>query len=130
MLDAFYASRGRLIKSPVDLMVGAVRDFSLPRLPKNKHRNFSRNLGQNLFAPPSVRGWVGGTSWYTTATLPYRQVFLIQYSDEAEDALESGALPGVDLTKLCAVDPVGDLPALDHHRYFDLLMIDPAYQVK
>ena len=25
---------------------------------------------------------------------------------------------------------VGDLPALDHHRYFDLLMIDPAYQVK
>ena len=57
-------------------------------------------------------------------------MFLIQYADEAEDALESGVLPGVDLTELCAVEPVGNLPAVDHNRYFDKLMIDPAYQVK
>ena len=80
--------------------------------------------------PPSVRGWVGGTSWYTTATLPYRQGFLLQYSDEAEDALETGILPSVNLTELCAIEPIQDLPAQESNRYFDRLMIDPAYQVK
>ena len=129
-LDVFYGSQGRLIKSPVDLMVGAARDFCLPLLPTNKHRSFSRNMGQQLFTPPSVRGWVGGTSWYTTATLPYRQAFLVQHADEAEDALESGLLPSVEIAELCAVDPVSDLPAHDHPRYFDKLMLDPAYQVK
>ena len=130
MLDAFYEMRGCLVKSPVDLMVGAARDFCLPLLPQNKHRNFSNNLGQQLFTPPSVRGWVGGTSWYTTATLPYRQAFLVQYADEAEDALESGMLPAVELTELCAIAPVSDLPDHEHPRYFDKLMLDPAYQVK
>src|SRR5215471_9965179 len=29
----------------------------------------TRNLGQELFAPPNVKGWDGGLSWITTNTL-------------------------------------------------------------
>jgi hypothetical protein len=29
----------------------------------------TRNLGQDLFAPPNVKGWDGGLSWITTNTL-------------------------------------------------------------
>src|SRR5258708_27590991 len=30
-------------------------------------------LGQNLFAPPSVKGWDGGETWLNGQTLLYRQ---------------------------------------------------------
>jgi hypothetical protein len=29
----------------------------------------TRSLGQDLFAPPNVKGWDGGTTWITTNTL-------------------------------------------------------------
>src|SRR3954467_3264838 len=29
----------------------------------------TRNLGQDLFAPPNVKGWDGGLSWITTNNL-------------------------------------------------------------
>src|SRR5262249_7100841 len=37
----------------------------------------TRNLGQDLFAPPNVRGWDGGLSWITTSNL------LARYNDAA-----------------------------------------------
>ena len=33
------------------------------------HRDCTSSLGQNLFAPPNVKGWDGGTTWITTNTL-------------------------------------------------------------
>ncbi len=36
-----------------------------------------RSLGQDLFAPPNVKGWDGGMSWITTNTL------LTRYNDAA-----------------------------------------------
>ena len=36
-----------------------------------------RNLGQDLFAPPNVKGWDGGLSWITTNNL------LARYNDAA-----------------------------------------------
>src|SRR5262245_36004013 len=32
-------------------------------------------MGQNLFAPPNVKGWPGGAAWLSTATLVARQNF-------------------------------------------------------
>ena len=34
-----------------------------------------RQLGQDLFAPPNVKGWDGGVTWITTNTL------LTRYND-------------------------------------------------
>jgi uncharacterized protein (DUF1800 family) len=75
--DAFWApaNRGALIKSPVDLVVGTMRqldvDFSDP-LP---FALLLRQLGQDLFAPPNVRGWPGGEAWISSQTLLARKQF-------------------------------------------------------
>jgi hypothetical protein len=33
-------------------------------------------MGQNLFSPPNVRGWPGGTAWITSQSLLARKQFL------------------------------------------------------
>jgi uncharacterized protein (DUF1800 family) len=57
------------VKSPVQWLVGSVRllDRELP--PPMVCLGLMRNLGQELFAPPNVKGWDGGLSWITTNTL-------------------------------------------------------------
>jgi uncharacterized protein (DUF1800 family) len=76
--DAFYApgNRAVLIKSPVDLVVGTLRQFSFATgepLPFVLGVAF---LGQNLFSPPNVKGWPGGESWINSTTLLARKAFL------------------------------------------------------
>jgi hypothetical protein len=44
-----------------------------------------RQLGQDLFAPPNVKGWDGGITWITTNTL------LTRYNDA--QALVQGTMP-------------------------------------
>ncbi len=70
--------RGTLIKSPVDLVVGTLRtldleDSDIPLLALNRQL---KRLGQELYAPPNVKGWVGGKTWVDDVTLPIRQRFL------------------------------------------------------
>src|SRR3546814_6186450 len=69
--EAFWApeNRGRLVKSPVDLIVGTLRLFALPVENARDLAWLSRRLGQDLFDPPDVSGWPGGTAWITGATL-------------------------------------------------------------
>lgn len=73
--DAFWApeNRGRLIKSPVDYIVGTVRLFNLPVSDYRDLARLSRRLGQDLFNPPNVKGWPGGTDWIVAASLLDRQ---------------------------------------------------------
>ncbi|HUL40904.1 MAG TPA: DUF1800 domain-containing protein [Burkholderiales bacterium] len=76
--EAFYSQNNRaaLTKSPVELVVGTLRqfDFSVPdALP---FAFTVAQLGQNLFSPPNVKGWPGGEAWITSATLLARKQFL------------------------------------------------------
>lgn len=75
MTDAFWdpKNRGTLVKSPVDLLVGTIRTFEAPvRNPQFLVR-VSARLGQNLMAPPNVKGWPGGKEWITADTMLMRQ---------------------------------------------------------
>lgn len=76
--DAFYAPQNRaaLIKSPVDLVVGTVRQFHLQAGDVLPFVLASRQLGQDLFAPPNVKGWPGGEAWINSATLLQRKQLL------------------------------------------------------
>src|SRR3546814_11698084 len=69
--EAFWAPEnlGRLVKAPVDLIVGTLRLFALPVENARDLAWLSRRLGQDLFDPPDVSGWPGGTAWITGATL-------------------------------------------------------------
>jgi uncharacterized protein (DUF1800 family) len=57
------------VKSPVQWLVGSVRVLEREMPPPMICFGLTRNLGQDLFAPPNVKGWDGGVSWITTNTL-------------------------------------------------------------
>ena len=79
--------RGVCIKSPVQFYLGLVQDFSLdvPPLPRRLEPAF-RRMGQVLFDPPNVRGWIGGREWISSTTLEARRLLaraLFQPFDES-----------------------------------------------
>jgi len=57
------------VKSPVQWLVGSVRMLERELPPPIVCFSLTRNLGQDLFAPPNVKGWDGGLSWITTNNL-------------------------------------------------------------
>ncbi|TMH58820.1 MAG: DUF1800 domain-containing protein, partial [Betaproteobacteria bacterium] len=76
--DAFYAAenRGVLVKSPVDLVVGTLHQFGMRPGEPVPFAVAAAAMGQNLFAPPNVKGWPGGEAWINTSTLLARKAFL------------------------------------------------------
>ena len=69
-------NRAALVKSPADLVVGSVRTLNV-RVPDALPLAFAmRNLGQDLFAPPNVKGWPGGEAWINSTTLLARKQFV------------------------------------------------------
>ncbi len=70
--------RGTLIKSPIDLVVGSLRTFDLEdsKIPLPALSKQLKRLGQDLYSPPNVKGWVGGKAWISDVSLPLRQRFL------------------------------------------------------
>lgn len=60
------------IKSPVDFTLGIVRALE-GRLGTVALGQALESLGQNVFFPPSVKGWDGGQAWLNGQTLLYRQ---------------------------------------------------------
>src|SRR5262249_20791794 len=68
------------IKSPAELVVGAVRSLRTPTRDLGALVDAMERMGQELFFPPSVAGWAGGRAWINTSSLFVRQnalVFLI-----------------------------------------------------
>jgi uncharacterized protein (DUF1800 family) len=57
-----------LIKSPTELVVGALRVLGAESVPPQAVQAM-RLLGQELFNPPNVAGWFGNRSWINAATL-------------------------------------------------------------
>ena len=66
----------RRVKSPAELVVGAVRTLRTPVRDLGVLLSAMDLMGQNLFYPPSVKGWDGGRSWVNTSTLFVRQNIL------------------------------------------------------
>ncbi len=76
--DAFYAPqyRATLVKSPVELVVGTLRQFQFTTGDVAPFALVVAQLGQNLFSPPNVKGWPGGDAWINSTTLLARKQFL------------------------------------------------------
>lgn len=76
MLRVLFMSRAFLadsaqwarIKSPAELVIGALR--AMPSLIPVKYLPLNlRRMGQDLLAPPTVKGWDGDKAWLTTTTV-------------------------------------------------------------
>jgi uncharacterized protein (DUF1800 family) len=80
--DEFFSERARfaLVKSPVELIVGAIRMLGARYNPGTSAGQENANilagvsglLGQELFNPPDVSGWPHGLGWINTAYLLMR----------------------------------------------------------
>jgi uncharacterized protein (DUF1800 family) len=72
---AFWAAENRLalVKSPVDWVFGTLNTLDVEP-PEPAALAFAlRQLGQDLFAPPNVKGWPGGETWINSSTLLARK---------------------------------------------------------
>jgi hypothetical protein len=74
MSRAFYGPRAfrTQVKSPVQWMIGTLRVLEAPLPETLQVQRTLASLGQQLFDPPNVKGWDGGITWITTASLALR----------------------------------------------------------
>lgn len=128
--------RGTLVKSPVELLIGTVRMANYPRESIGEMVNLCRLMGQQLFDPPNVRGWLGGEHWISTQTLLVRASYLSKVSrGNLNRRVDTGLrLPPKNqqemLEWMLAVPPVNKLPDIPgNRRLANALMLDPAFQV-
>jgi uncharacterized protein (DUF1800 family) len=85
------------VKSPVQWLVGTARVLECDLPPAFICAAITRSLGQDLFAPPNVKGWDGGMSWITTNTLLTRYndaATLVQGSTQQLSAADFARKPG------------------------------------
>ncbi|MCC6474177.1 MAG: DUF1800 domain-containing protein [Burkholderiales bacterium] len=96
---AFWApqNRGTLVKSPAEFVVGTLRALEARIGDPLPYAFVMAGLGQNLFAPPNVKGWPGGEAWIDSATLLARKQFVERLlrgeATGATPAMTAAALP-------------------------------------
>lgn len=141
--EAFWAPEniGTRIKSPVELLVGTLRQFNITPERTQALARATNNLGQALFNPPDVKGWRGGTAWINADRLLQRQNIITRFTSGRRGRALSHALRGLQdtpaqrqqLAALLLPIPVvdTDAPGLsgDLADYTAALLHDPAYQL-
>jgi len=63
------------IKWPVELVLGTAKAVAEKTIPQQVFVTRMEAMGQQLFAPPNVKGWPGSQAWLNTSTVLARQNF-------------------------------------------------------
>jgi uncharacterized protein (DUF1800 family) len=93
---AVYRTR---VKAPVDFALGIVRGLE-GRIGTTALAASMEELGQNLFYPPSVKGWDGAGAWLNGQTLLFRQNLALALTSTEDDRFGRRADPTVLVSKL------------------------------
>jgi len=141
--ERFWAedTRGRLVKSPAELLVGVVRQLDLAGVTGAELAPLSAELGMDLFDPPGVKGWSGYTNWINTDSLAAgakvrKQLLKDRELGTAEGSwlraaaeLEEFGPPLVEATMVpfTTTEPPAGLSPAELGRH---LLADPAYLLK
>jgi hypothetical protein len=104
------------IKSPVQFLIQTAKLLEAPLPSPDIAQNSMRQMGQVLFAPPSVKGWDGGKAWISTSTLLFRYNFanylingdaMLPASDPGKErAPDFGFRPGLASSAEVRRDPI------------------------
>ena len=98
--NLFFASESyrQKVKSPVEFALGIVRGLegTVGPLPL---ADAMANLGQVLFAPPSVKGWDGGPAWLNGQTLLFRQNLALSLTSTEDVRFGRRCDPAATLTR-------------------------------
>lgn len=81
--------RGLLIKSPIEFTLGLLRELQIPFEEYSVLRKAHQQLGQDLFYPPDVKGWRGGTEWINNSRLIRRYDLIPKLLAEHGKAVQS-----------------------------------------
>lgn len=84
--EEFYSERslGNHIKSPVELVIGAIRTLKLENVDYGAIDSTVSDMGQRLFEPPNVAGWEGGRAWVDASALLLRYNALADLVERAD----------------------------------------------
>jgi uncharacterized protein (DUF1800 family) len=91
------------IKSPVDFALGIVRGLE-GHIGTTALATALEQLGQNLFHPPSVKGWDGGQTWLNGQTLLFRQNLALALTATADARFGNRTDPAALLKKCDKTD--------------------------
>jgi uncharacterized protein (DUF1800 family) len=94
-------NQASLVKSPVELMVGTVRRFSIPVVDERALLQPLNAMGQVLFLHPSVKGWATGEGWINANTLLARK-----------QAISALIHPRLNVAPMMGMQPQGTSPVL------------------
>jgi uncharacterized protein (DUF1800 family) len=110
----FYSQQamGTQIKSPVQLLVGALRDLGIKDVDYAQLTSGTRAMEQDLLDPPNVKGWEEGRAWVNSNRL------FVRYNATADmiERIRSGEDQyGLDLVAaLCCVNANSPSEVVDH----------------
>lgn len=132
LLHRFFSSRlffapefrGNFIKSPVQFYLGLVQDLNLDIAPLPRFTlNPLRQMGQLLYSPPNVRGWLGGRAWINSSTLSARR----QFVETLFNPIDERGLNADELIELVAARTNGreKLTVGERHPLAELAHLDP-----
>lgn len=80
------------IKSPAELVVGSIKTLQIESL-DNDLPQLMGAMGQDLFHPPSVKGWDGGEAWISSDTMMERFNFAARITTIRFDELMKTTTP-------------------------------------
>ena len=153
-------NRGNLIKSPIELLVGTIRQFDISMQNFRPLTLSSKMMGQTLFAPPNVKGWPGYTTWINSQTLvlrrdmldrlfrnqeknkkmigkkPRMKMMAMKHSMDIDKWLSGqdwDGLERIDVVKkvLVALDPLSEVSTKKKPlSWIRDIVLDPVYQLK
>ena len=141
-------NRGSMIKSPVELIVGTLRTLGFQPNEFKPLAQGSRKMGQDLFDPPNVKGWIGGKQWVTTNTFLARKSVLIKFLKHARKTKSN--MNNSSMQSMNQMHMQFDIPSKKHleryalatkavseissksniRKFIRSLINDPSYQLK
>jgi uncharacterized protein (DUF1800 family) len=145
--EAFPATRGQLVKQPVEWLVGALRQLHLDptKFTDPQRRQLLTGLdalGQLPLEPPSVGGWPAGAAWLTTSSTQTRMRLATAFAAAADASVLATFADGTESAKLAGLARVLNIdawterttgalqPALgDPRRLLSIGLISPEYAV-
>ena len=86
---------GTSVKSPVELVIGAVRATQTINFPIHRMNSALGNMGQKLFDPPDVSGWGYGEYWLNPALLIERERVQNDIAQVIGDGMMRKAMPAI-----------------------------------
>lgn len=105
-----------LVKSPVELVVGLVRQSGGSLGQPIGAALVTAAMGQNLFGAPNVRGWPGGEAWINTQTVLARKQFIDAALHDPGAASSGRRLPAAQAADLADESDMADLDPQQRRR--------------